>query len=187
MSGIQQEWADFHRHAERHDVVFYYVGYFSQAIIAAMAEAVKLRAENCGAEAQTRRKLFSSFIEMTQNIVHYSTDLHQRDGQATTPSMRHGSVLISFSNGVYQLHCANRVDSEVAEKLRTRLSHLRSLTMEEIKAEYRHTLRSETPADSKGAGLGFLTVARDASAPLDFEFSPPCPAGISTFFLRATI
>ncbi|MGC6638152.1 DUF6272 family protein, partial [Escherichia coli] len=78
----------------RRDLVFYYVGYFSQTIIAAMAEAVKLRAEHTGALAQTRRKLFSSFIEMAQNIVHYSADLHEKEGKVTEPPMRHGAVFI---------------------------------------------------------------------------------------------
>lgn len=187
MIGIQQQWAEFHSYVERRDVIFYYVGYFSQTIIAAMADAVKLRAEHAGAVAQTRRKLFSSFIEMAQNIVHYSSDLHEKEGLATEPSMRRGALFISHTDGVYYLHCANPVDGEVAEKLRVKLEHLRSLTIDEIKAEYKEMLRAETPPDSKGAGLGFLTVARDASAPLDFEFSAPDASGASTFYLRATI
>lgn len=187
MSGIQHEWAEFHRYVERRDVIFYYVGYFSQNIIAAMADAVKLRAEYAGAVGQTRRKLFSSFIEMTQNIVHYSSDLHEKEGKATEPPMRHGAVFISYTDGVYYLHCANPVNAAMAEKLRGKLEHLRSLTIDEIKAEYKEMLRAETPVDSKGAGLGFLTVARDASAPLDFEFSSPDADGMLTFYLRATI
>lgn len=187
MSGIQQEWAEFHNYVQRRDIIFYYVGYFSQTIIAAMADAVKLRAEHTGAVAQTRRKLFSSFIEMAQNIVHYSSDLHEKEGRATEPPMRHGAVFISLTDDRYYLHCANPVGAEMAEKLRPKLERLRTLTIDEIKAEYKEMLRSETPPDSKGAGLGFLTVARDASAPLEFEFSPAAEDGASTFYLKATI
>jgi hypothetical protein len=101
--------------------------------------------------------------------------------------MRHGAVFITQTDGHYFLHCANPVDAEMADKLRAKLEHLRSLTNDEIKAAYKEMLRAETPADSKGAGLGFLTVARDASAPLDFEFSQPAADGAQTFYLRATI
>jgi len=87
--------------------------------------------------------------------------------------MRHGAVFISLTGERYYLYCANPVNADVAEKLREKLEHLRSLTIEQIKLEYKETLRADTPADSKGAGLGFLTMARDASAPLEFEFSPP--------------
>ncbi|WP_343583000.1 SiaB family protein kinase [Herbaspirillum sp.] len=189
MSVIEREWewADFYSYVERRDVIFYYVGYFSQTIIAAMADAVKLRVEHTGAVAQTRRKLFSSFIEMAQNILHYSSDLHEKEGQATEPSMRHGAVFISLTEGRYYLHCANPVRSEIVESLREKLAHLRSLTIDEIKSEYKEMLRAETPPDSKGAGLGFLTMARDASAPLDFEFSPAAADDTSMFYLRATI
>lgn len=185
-NGIQQQWDDFHKYVERRDVIFYYVGYFSQTIIAAMADAVKLRVEHVGGVALTRRKLFSSFIEMAQNIVHYSSDSYEKEGQGQS-SMRHGAVFISLTDERYYLHCANPVKADVAEKLREKLEHLRSLTIDEIKQEYKEMLRSETPPDSKGAGLGFLTMARDASAPLEFEFSPATVDGTSMFYLRATI
>lgn len=172
--------------AERRDVIFYYVGYFSQNIIAAMADAVKMRAEYIGAASMTRRKLFSSFIEMTQNIVHYSADAYEAAG-TIEQSMRHGSVCISTNGDHFFLHCANPVQIDGANRLREKLAHLRTLTIDEIKREYKETLRSETPEESKGAGLGLLTMARDASAPLEFEFGPANAAGNTMFCLKATI
>lgn len=172
--------------ADRRDVIFYYVGYFSQSIIAAMADAVKMRVEYVGAASLTRRKLFSSFIEMAQNIIHYSADSYEGVGQAEH-AMRHGSVCISTKDDRYYLHCANPVQVEVADRLREKLQHLRTLTIDEIKREYKEMLHSETPEESKGAGLGLLTMARDASEPLEFEFAPVNAAGNVLFFLRATI
>jgi hypothetical protein len=172
--------------ADRRDVIFYYVGYFSQSIIAAMADAVKMRVEYVGAASLTRRKLFSSFIEMAQNIIHYSADSYEGAGQAEH-AMRHGSVCISTKDDRYYLHCANPVQVEVADRLREKLEHLRTLTIDEIKREYKEMLRSETPEESKGAGLGLLTMARDASEPLEFEFAPANDAGNVMFCLRATI
>lgn len=183
---IEQEWFDLCQCAIRQDVIFYYTGYFSQNIIAAMAEAVKMRIEHMGAEGATRRKLFSSFVEMAQNIIHYSADYCEKRVPIES-EMRHGSVCVSNNNGRYFLHCANPVDAEVADRLRLKLSHLRSLTINEIKQEYRDTLRAETPSDSKGAGLGLLTVARDASEPLEFDFSPADATGNMRFYLKATI
>jgi hypothetical protein len=168
------------------EVIFFYVGYFSQNIIAAMADAVKMRIEYVGAEGLTRRKLFSSFIEMAQNIIHYSADSYEKGGQ-TEHAMRHGSVCITAKDDHYYLHCANPVLAGVAESLREKLERLRTLTIDEIKSEYKAMLRAETPEDSKGAGLGLLTVARDASGPLEFEFIPDGADGHSMFYLKATI
>ena len=170
------------------DIVFYYEGYFSQTIIAAVADAVKMRTEYVGASNTTRRKLFSSFIEMTQNIIHYSVDAYaQRNDAQFNNEVRHGSICISTENEHFHLHCANPVQSDVARQLREKLEHLRSLTIEEIKREYKEMLRADTAEESKGAGLGLLTVARDASAPLDFQFLPITGTDNVLFYLKATI
>jgi len=172
--------------AEQRDVIFYYVGYFSQSIIAAMADAVKLRVEYVGAASPTRRKLFSSFIEMAQNIVHYSAD-HYPNSDRAEHEIRHGSVCICTVGDRFYLHCANPIQEDNAQRLREKLEHLRTLTNDEIRREYKETLRSDTPEESKGAGLGLLTMARDASEPLEFEFGPSSRPGNVMFCLKATI
>ncbi len=172
--------------AGHNNVIFYYMGYFSQNIIAAMADSVKTRVEYIGAASPTRRKLFSSFIEMAQNIIHYSADAVDTAGK-TDAEMRRGSVCISVKNDRYYLQCSNLVRADIANLLREKLEHLRTLTNDEIRLEYKETLRSETPEESKGAGLGLLTMARDASEPLDFEFTPDGLDGNMMFCLKATI
>ena len=39
-----------------------------------MAEALKQRLAHSGNKAATQRKVFSTFIEMAQNVIHYSAD-----------------------------------------------------------------------------------------------------------------
>ncbi|MNT96692.1 hypothetical protein D3C72_2388500 [compost metagenome] len=61
-------------------------------------------------------------------------------------------------------------------RLTDKLDALRAMSLEEIKQSYREQLRnpdhSATDTLSKGAGLGLLTIARDASAPLEYSFAP---------------
>lgn len=185
---IATKYGSFFHLARQHQVIFYYVGYFSQHIVAAMADAVKLQLEVAGVAAPTRRKLFSSFVEMAQNIIHYSADsltpASQNNGE-----LRHGAVCIRReADGSFSLLCANPIERVVAEELRIKLSALRSMTLEEIKQAYRQTLREETPQGSKGAGMGFLTVARDAREPLEFDFDADDETGSSpVFYLKAAI
>lgn len=183
-------WHLFCQCAPDQDVIFYYEGYFSQTIIAAVAEAVKLRVEYVGAAGVKQRKLFSSFIEMTQNIIHYSVDAYSYDNSSDfSHEIRHGSICISTqpSTERYFLQCANPVSHSVAQQLREKLEHLGTLTIEDIKREYKQTLRAENTTHSKGAGLGLLTVARDASAPLEFDFVPLHNSDNVLFYLKATI
>ncbi|MFT4173384.1 MAG: SiaB family protein kinase [Rhodocyclaceae bacterium] len=185
---IADKYGDFFNQARQHHVIFYYVGYFSQHIVAAMADTVKLQLEEAGVATPTRRKLFSSFIEMAQNIIHYSSDAltpaNQRDGE-----LRHGSVCIRREgDGSFLLLCANPIDPVVADELRQKLEDLRSMTLDEIKQAYRQTLREETPQGSKGAGIGLLTVARDAREPLEFDFDSDGNGGHApVFYLKAAI
>lgn len=173
--------------ARKHHVIFYYVGYFSQNIVAAMADAVKLKLEVSGVNGPTRRKLFSSFVEMAQNIIHYSADALTPLQQANN-EIRHGSVCISEEAGHYSLLCSNPINVNVADDLRQRLEALRGMTMDEIKQAYKESLRSDPQEGSKGAGLGFLTMARDAREPLEFEFWPmEQRSDVAMFYLKASI
>jgi hypothetical protein len=181
------QYQEFCELARQKNVIFYYVGYFSQNIITAMSEAVRLRLQYAGAAGSIRRRLFSCFVEMAQNISHYSTDALTPPEQDEN-ELRHGSVCVGVDEeGRYFLLCANPIAVDVAENLRERLETLRTMTLDEIKASYRESLRSETPEDSKGAGLGFLTMARDASEPLEFDFQTTGDAGTAMFFLKTII
>ncbi|WP_454764399.1 SiaB family protein kinase [Cupriavidus campinensis] len=184
---IDKEYEPFFAMARERNVIFYYVGYFSQNIIAAMSDAVRLQLTVSGVDGSTRRKLFSSFVEMAQNIVHYSSDSLTGPAQ-DNGQLRHGSVCISMLDQHYRLMCSNPVATARVQQLRSTLEPLRTMTLDQIKQAYKQTLRAEAPEGSKGAGLGFLTMARDASAPLEYNFQPIDTDPASTMFqLVATI
>lgn len=173
--------------AQQRNVIFYHMGYFSHSVVSAMAEVVKLQLEVSGVSGPTRRKLFSSFIELAQNIVHYSADA-LGEPSSDAPGLRQGAVCISTENERFMMLCANPVASGEVERLRASLEPLRGMSVEEIKQAYKVSLRAETPQGSKGAGLGFLTMARDASAPLEYSFQPrPQDPDTTLFCLKATI
>lgn len=173
--------------AQQRNVIFYHMGYFSHHIVAAMAEVVKLQLEISGVSGPTRRKLFSSFIELSQNIIHYSSDSLQTT-VAQESALRQGAVCISKEGEHHLMLCANPIASKDVDRLRENLEPLRNMSLEEIKHAYKVTLRAETPESSKGAGLGFLTMARDASAPLEFAFHPRADDPETTLFcLKAII
>jgi hypothetical protein len=173
--------------AQRRNVIFYHKGYFSHSIVAAMAEVVKLQLEVSGVSGPTRRKLFSSFVELSQNIIHYSSDALLTGGQDSS-ALRQGTVCITAEADRYLMLCVNPIASADVDSLRDRLEPLRTMSLEQIKQAYKVSLRADTPVDSKGAGLGFLTMARDASAPLEFAFHPiEGESGATLFCLKAII
>ncbi|MDR5760813.1 SiaB family protein kinase [Caballeronia sp. LZ035] len=187
MSQLLDQDSAFFDLAQRRNVLFYHKGYFSHNIVAAMGEVVKLQLEVAGVNGPTRRKLFSSFVELSQNIVHYSSNALARNGELDG-SIREGAVCISRDGDRHVMLCVNPMASAEVDNLRNKLEPLRHMSLEQIKQAYKESLRAETPEDSKGAGMGFLTMARDASAPLEFAFHPRADEpGTTLFCLMAII
>lgn len=173
--------------SQRPDLLFYHKGYFSHSIVAAMSEVVKLQLEVAGLSPPTRRKIFSSFIELSQNIVHYSCDALAED-VGRNSAIREGAMSISVDGERHLMVCMNPIATVAVDDLREKLEPLRTMSIEEIKQAYKLSLRAETPVGSKGAGMGFLTMARDASAPLEFAFRPRDDDPQTTLFcLKTTI
>ncbi|WBS05616.1 SiaB family protein kinase [Pseudoduganella sp. SL102] len=182
-----QQFQEFWRAASERQVIFFYAGYFSQHVVSAIAETIRARLDAAGTAGPTSRRIFSAFVEMSQNIMHYSAD-------ALTPAeqpdrqIRGGAFCIGVCGERFHLLCANPVASERVEAIRARIEPLCAMTVDEIRSAYRTALRQAAPEDSKGAGLGLLTMARDASAPLAFHFLPDSTdAGRTVFCIAATI
>ena len=169
----------------KNGVALLYTGYFSQPNITAMGEVLRLYLEQNESSAVTRRKLFSTFIEMSQNILRYSYDhqilLKERD------ELRFGSICVRNESCKYYLESTNMVPVENSTHLQAHLETLRSMAPEEIKRAWKLGLLSETPATSKGANLGLLTIARDTSEPLVYQFNQLDATALCAFYLKATI
>ncbi|MBK1692805.1 SiaB family protein kinase [Ectothiorhodospira mobilis] len=168
------------------ELIFYYVGYFSQNIIHAIGDAVRARLESTDTPGGVRRRLFSIFVEMAQNIVHYSSE-QLPGGRDPGAEIRAGSVCICREDDHYHIICRNPVTTEWAERLRCALEDLRQMSRDEIRQAYRQQMREGEPDTlSKGAGLGLLTIARDSRDPIDFRLEQGSEGDL-LFTLKATL
>lgn len=185
----------FRHTAHENGVIFYYTGAFSQNVIAAIGDSLKQRLDSVNASSAARRKVFSTFVEMAQNILHYAADTPAADGSPPAP---HGAIAVGReddpgSTGHYWIVCRNPVDQAYVERLACKLDAVRAMSLEQIKQSYREQLRNaehaRTDTISRGAGLGLLTIARDACAPLEYSFTPTTdPSGRTTlFYVKACI
>ncbi len=173
--------------AEPHQglVALQYTGFFSPQNITAMGEVVKLFLEKHEQSLKVRRRLFSSFVEIAQNILRYSQD--SRALSHDEQLYRFGSVCLRYDDGRYYLESTNLVGTDASDQLRINLESLRVMSIDEIKQAYRHGLRAESPAWSKGANIGLLTLARDVSEPLEYHLRPLEASDLTAFWLKATI
>lgn len=179
---------EFAEIAAKHEVFFYYSGYLSQSIIEASADAIRLRLEKENCAYKVQRKVLGAFIEMAQNIVHYSAET-LTDPNATTDEVRFGALSIAQTDLGIRLTCANPVDVATAERLDSKLAILSNMSLEDIRQAYRQALRSDDREDnSKGGGIGLLTIARESNAPIEYAFvDSPNSADLKIFQLSVMV
>lgn len=172
--------------ALRQGVQFYFNGYLSHNVIGAMGDTLRHRLEAQGTKGTVTRRVFSTFIEMAQNILNYASDQEPVEAER---KMRQGAVAIGQLGEHFYIICGNHIEREHVERVRAKLDAIRAMSADEIKQAYRQQLRSETDDPlSKGAGLGFLTVARDSSTPIEYCFVEHVDGRNQVdFYLKATI
>ena len=171
-------------------VIFAYSGYVTEPVLSGVGEALKQKLTIDDADTKTLRSVFAIFVEQMQNIIRYSAEMQHAPPLASDANalkeIRYGILTIG-KEGVDYIVCAgNLVRQTDVERLRERLSRIRDMNKDELKALYKEKLRADPEEGSKGAGLGFMEIARRATQPIEFDFVD-VDADYSFFALKATI
>jgi len=131
-------------------------------------------------ETSTAMDVFSTYIEMSQNMRNYSEARHynQSESNATV-------IIASRPPGHYSVSAANLVELEDGRALIGRIAELSGLDKHELKQLYKQRLRDGAHV-SGGAGLGLIEMARRASEPMEASLEER-PEARAIFSLRVTI
>lgn len=156
-----------------HGVIFAYTGYVNEQVLSGVGEAVKQKLVLEDTDRKTMRSVFAVFVEQMQNIIRYSAEkIGTEDESEEARDLRYGVLTIGQEEGAgYTVHAGNLIDRADIERLRVRLEDLQRMSHEELRAAYKAQLKAGPDEFSKGAGIGFIEIARRASEPLDFDFS----------------
>ncbi len=113
-------------------------------------------------------RVFAVYVEMSQNVLHYSMDRVHVGGR----SIGKGTLLVLSHPNAYVLFTSNLVEESQKKTLQNRIESINKLNAEEIKNHYLTKRREMVESDSKGAGLGFIDIARRSENPLLVDFVP---------------
>ena len=182
---LAQEVFEFSERMHEQGVVLCYNGYFSEKVLSGLGDALKAKMAIDETDLTTSKRVFSIFVEQVQNIIRYSADKIPELGPDTL-ELRYGTVAIGYEDDHIFVTAGNRVDSEDVPRLRGRLEALREMDKEELRRHYKERLRSPVSDSTKGAGLGFIEIARVASEPFVFDFRE-IDARYTYFCLKAFI
>ncbi|HMV76792.1 MAG TPA: SiaB family protein kinase [Leptospiraceae bacterium] len=126
-------------------------GPVSQEVLAELGGMIRssLSSEN------SVRNIFAVFIEMAQNILHYSEEKDENGSGI-------GIVKVHDAEGIVVVEAGNQILSSKAEGIKNKIDHLNTLDKEGLRKFYQQKLREPRPDGSKGAGIGFIEIARKA-------------------------
>jgi hypothetical protein len=160
----------------RRGVIFAYSGYVTEAVLMGLGEALKQKLTIEDAGTKTMRSVFAVFVEQMQNIIRYSADREgprpdSRSQGVTSPELRFGIMTIGREAGSFVVRAGNLLEKADIKQLRIKLEQIRNADRDQLKAMYKENLKSEPEEGSRGAGVGFIEIARRASKPIEFDFA----------------
>ena len=151
-------------------MIFCYSGYVTEPVLSGIGEALKKKLQLEEADTNTMRNVFAIFVEQMQNIVRYSAEREGPEVEDDHTEIRYGVLAIGMEGDKFFVTCSNKVHIRDVERLNTRLGELQGMDKKSLRKMYKEKLRAPTEVTSKGAGLGFIEIARRSSEIIDFDF-----------------
>lgn len=152
---------------ETQGITFCYSGYMTEAILLGIGNAIKTQLRLIDADAKLSKGVFAVFVEQVQNVIRYSAE---KIGSEDATELRYGILTVGSQNDRPFVACGNLISARDAPRLQEALTRIKHMDRNGLKALWKETLRGETPEGSKGAGVGFIDIARQARNGIEFDF-----------------
>ncbi|MCL2441236.1 MAG: SiaB family protein kinase [Treponema sp.] len=179
---------DLHIMMEDKNISLIYSGPLWAEGIGEIAGVLKKRLEFDNLPLDKSQKIFSVFIEQMNNMLMYSEEVIQfnisKDEYTECPK---GTIVLGKKDNNFFVQTGNIIRNESAELIKNRIDYLNSLDKTELRSFYKKQMKMEdNNPQSKGAGLGFIEIARRSGAKIEYSFKQ-YKEGLSFFSLYVTI
>lgn len=108
-------------------------------------------------------------MELSQNIMHYSAEREFSQKENTNVGV--GIILFSEHLDYFYISSGNLIDNKLVERITKKIEVINYIDQEELKEYYQEQRRKPQENDSKGAGLGFIDIARKSGNKIDYEMN----------------
>jgi hypothetical protein len=136
-----------------------YQGFFNDSITGQLTALMESALVENQLDYRTRTKLKALLVEQVQNIQRYSSQTRQ------------GLVEVGREDGAIYIKTCNPIDPDSRDELDSRLSDLADVDGPTLRRRFRDAIHQPLTND-RGAGLGFLFLAKKSSRRLDYRFIP---------------
>jgi hypothetical protein len=181
---MQEEIQRFYHQLQSKGIIFSFSGPISQSLLEGIGQTLKQKMSLEETSTNIIQKVFSIFVELMQNIINYSAQ--RVTAVEAEQEISYGVLIVGKKENHFYIISGNYIHKEQEEALRKKLIKIRSMDKEELKQYYKQQRRQNVDDSSKGAGLGFIEMARKASQPIEFEIAG-IDNGYSFFVVKAVI
>lgn len=155
----------YKKELENNGIIFSFAGPMSHQVVEGIGNALKVKMEEDSVTKTVTMKVFSIFVEQVQNVINYSDE---REPEVS--DMAFGIIVIGKEDENFFIYCGNKIKNENGEKLKKNLEELSKMDKAELKEFYKKKRKEGSDEQSKGAGIGFIEMARKSTKPLEFNF-----------------
>lgn len=133
-----------------------YGGFLTQGLIAGMTNALEEEVASNENAAKVSSSIYTIFIELAQNMMNYSKSHIDESVQSK------GLIVVGSSadGSGYYIVSRNVIDGRDKLKIQERLEEIEGLDKEALRELYRAKRKSAKDVHEKGAGIGFIEIAR---------------------------
>lgn len=165
---LAQTMLDFRNNLHSQGITFCYSGFITEDLLLGIGNTIKKKLEIADMDKKKSKSVFSVFVEQMQNVIRYSAE---RESHSDSTDLSYGIVAVGEADGKVFVTCGNIVEGKDADRLKANLDKIKSLDKEGLKALWKETLKGDTPEGSKGAGVGFIDIARRAEGGMEYDFA----------------
>ncbi len=155
---------------DKEGVIFSFSGTISQNILSSIAETIEKELHSTGVSYSLIQNIFAVFTEQMQNIMSYSNEhICMEDNAFESP----GICVVGYDKRVehYYVSSANIMASEGGSVLSKKLDKIIAMNKTELREYYKELRRSGKETHGRGAGLGFLEMAKKSVLPLQYTIT----------------
>ena len=173
----------YHQLQER-GIIFSFSGPISQSLLEGIGQTLKQKMTLEETSKNIIQKVFAVFVELMQNIINYSAQ--KVTSEEAEQEISYGVLIVGKQEDHFYIISGNYIQKEQEAALQEKLTMVQSMDHKELKQYYKQQRRLQADDASKGAGLGFIEMARKASQPIEFEIAR-MENGLSFFVVKAII
>lgn len=179
---------EYYNMITKNDVNIFYGGPIWSEGVEGIANTLKKRLEFDRLPLSASQAVFSVFVEQMNNMLMYSEEKQHFTGpEEKNLDVSKGIFILGAQNKTYFLQSGNVMKSENVNLIKERIDYLNTLDKTELRKYYREQMKRENAnPESRGAGLGFIEIARRASSKIEYCFTP-FGEGLTFFSMFVTI